>query len=294
MNTKEALAALGVTDDCWTQEQRRSLDGHGYFLVPEALTPAQCAAMATEFDRLHAAEGERGGHEVHVEPGAPRLSNIFNKSAAFDPCLECPPLLAAAHHLLGEIKVHGANLRDPLRGQGHQPLHCDVPKRFDGDWWVVNAIILLDDMTEDNGPTRFVPGSHRWPPLNVPDVNVGGYAVARADLAVFAAYPEDAYAPYPGELHLVARAGTAAVFNAHIWHGGTTNRSGARRRVLHLTYTRRDLPQQLVQREHLTPALYDRMSAAHRFLLDIEGPRPARPLRRGETPTRTWTVTAPQ
>jgi hypothetical protein len=40
--------------------------------------------------------------------------------------------------------------------------------------------------------------------------------------------------------------------------------------VLHLTYTRRDLPQQLVQREYLTPALYERMSPAHRFLMDVE------------------------
>jgi hypothetical protein len=40
--------------------------------------------------------------------------------------------------------------------------------------------------------------------------------------------------------------------------------------VLHLTHTRRDLPQQLVQRDYLTDALYDRLSPAHRFLMDVE------------------------
>jgi hypothetical protein len=61
-----------------------------------------------------------------------------------------------------------------------------------------------------------------------------------------------------------------AVLNSSLWHAGTVNRSGARRRVLHLTYTRRDLAQQLVQRDYLTDALYDRLSPAHRFLMDIE------------------------
>jgi hypothetical protein len=65
---------------------------------------------------------------VHVEPGARRLSNIFNKSTVFDPLLEIKPALAAAHYVLGEIKVHGANIRDPVQGHGHQQLHVDVPK----------------------------------------------------------------------------------------------------------------------------------------------------------------------
>ena len=64
--------------------------------------------------------------------------------------------------------------------------------------------------------------------------------------------------------------GSVIIINSSLWHAGTTNHNGARRRVLHLTYTRRDLPQQLVQRAHLTPALYERMSPAQRFLLDIE------------------------
>jgi hypothetical protein len=34
--------------------------------------------------------------------------------------------------------------------------------------------------------------------------------------------------------------------------------------------TRRDLPQQLVQRDYLTQELYERLSPAHRFLMDVE------------------------
>jgi ectoine hydroxylase-related dioxygenase (phytanoyl-CoA dioxygenase family) len=73
---------------------------------------------------------------------------------------------------------------------------------------------------------------------------------------------------------VTAQAGAVVIINSSIWHGGTRNVSGSRRRVLHLTYTRRDLPQQLTQRDYLTETLYERMIPAQRFLLDIE-PLPA-------------------
>jgi hypothetical protein len=164
MYTKQALRELGITGEEFTDEHRRALDRDGFFIVHDYFSPEQCRQMGEEFDRLHAAEGDRGGHEVHVEPGAPRVSNIFNKTDVYDACLECKPFLAASHYLLGEFKVHGANLRDPLKGQGHQELHVDVPKRFADDWWVSNALMLFDDMTLTNGPTRVIPGSHRWCP----------------------------------------------------------------------------------------------------------------------------------
>ena len=256
MYTKQALRELGVTGDELTEEQRRALDRDGFFIVHDWFTPAQCRRMAEEFDRLHAAEGDRGGHEVHVEPGAPRVSNIFNKTEIYDACLECGPFLAASHYLLGEIKVHGANLRDPLEGQGHQELHVDVPKRFADDWWVSNALMLFDDMTLSNGPTRVIPGSHRWPPINVPTVNRADWQPVPLSPEEQALVPEDLGAAHPQEILVTAPAGAVVIVNSSLWHSGTRNQDGSRRRVLHLTYTRRDLPQQLTQRDYLTEELY--------------------------------------
>jgi hypothetical protein len=274
-HTKQALRELGITGGALTAAQLAELDQQGFTVVESVFGPGECAAMAQEFDRLHALEGARGGHEVHVEPGAPRISNIFNKSTAYDVCLKAPPILEAAHRLLGEIKVHGANLRDPLPGQGAQALHCDVPKRFEDDWWIINAMILIDPMTLDNGPTRIVPGSHRWAPINVPEVNAADWEPAPLSPEDLARVPSDLEAPYPGEAHATGPAGAVVICNGHLWHSGTTNRGGARRRMLHLSYTRRDLPQQLVQRDYLTPELYERMSPALRWLLDIEEGEPA-------------------
>jgi hypothetical protein len=291
MNTEMALAQLGISVADLTPEQRRKFDVDGYFFVEDVFSPAEVEEMRSEYDRLRAIEGGYGGHEVHIEPGAPRLSNLFNKSPAFDRCLSCKPTLAAAAYLLGEIRVYSLNARNPLKGEGHQPLHSDVPRVTATDWRVVNSMVMLDDMTPTNGPTRIVPGSHRWVPINVPDVNMAEVKRIEVRPEDEAIIPTDAYAPHPQEIKVTGKAGSVAVINGHIWHGGTRNESGAPRRVLHLAIGRRDLPQQLNEREHLTPELQARANPSQKFLLDIEG---ATPKVIGYPPlpstVRTWTA----
>ena len=80
MNTEMALAQLGISVADLNPEQRRKFDEDGYFIVENVFSPAEVEEMRSEFDRLRSIEGEFGGHEVHIEPGAPRLSNLFNKS----------------------------------------------------------------------------------------------------------------------------------------------------------------------------------------------------------------------
>src|SRR4051812_45853194 len=232
MYTKQALREIGLEGSGLSDGQRKALDEQGYFLVEGVYSKAECREMAEEFDRLTAVEWDKGGHEVHVEPGAPRVSNIFNKTAAYDRCLGCKPLLAAAAHLLGEFKIHGANLRDPLKGQGHQDLHCDVPKYFPDDWWVANGILLFDDMTLDSGPTRLVPGSHPRPPINIPYVNIGDWKPIPLTPEQQALVPQDFAKPYPGEIYVTAPAGSGAVLKSSVWDAGPTHKNGAKRRGL--------------------------------------------------------------
>lgn len=274
MNMEQALAELGIGTGILTQEQLKSFDDKGYFIVPDVFSPAEVAEMIAEVDRLAEIEGQFGGHEVHIEPGASRLSNLFNKSAAFDRCLKCAPTLAAAHYLLGDIHVGSLNERSPGKGTGQQPLHSDLPRTHPTDWRGVNSMVMLDDMTEENGPTRIVPGSHKWSPINVPDINMGDVQRIEIDAATLPRVPKDPVATYPGEFHITGKAGSVAVINGCLWHGGTTNFSGKPRRVLHLFIGRRDVPQQLVERDYVTPELLARTNAAQRYLLDIEGATP--------------------
>lgn len=291
MNTEQALAAMGVTSADLTEEQRRQLDRDGYFIVENAFSEEACERMKAEVDRIVAEEGERAGSEVSKEQGATRISNVFNKTDAFDVLLDIKPMLAAAHYLLGDFKIHGANMREPHQGSGRQPLHADSIKLPDGRWCLVNSLITFDPMTLDNGPTRIVPGSHHWAPLNVPGENAMGMGAAPRDkphewaregdnVAEHSAQspvmgdedkaPADPFAPYPGEIKVTVPARSVVFCNAHMWHSGTLKTTASRRRQLHLSHTRRDMDQQLNQRAYQTPGLTGRMDEAHRYLLDID------------------------
>lgn len=222
MYTKQALHELKIKSTDITNAQKAALEKGGFFIVENVLSPEKCAFFAEAFEKLQAQEAENGGHEVHVEPGARRVSNIFNKTDSFDSLLELPCVLAAAHHLLGETKLHGANLRDPNKGFGLQDYHTDVPKFFDDDWWVLNAIVLFDDMTLENGPTRVVPGSHYWAPINVPAVNQGDWEPQPLKPEDKSRIPDDFGASYPGEVIVQAPAGSVIIINSSLWHSVTT------------------------------------------------------------------------
>jgi ectoine hydroxylase-related dioxygenase (phytanoyl-CoA dioxygenase family) len=268
MDTMQALTELGVRGPGLSLKQRKHLDEQGFIVLYDLFTVEETRTFAAEFDRLYGIEGDNAGLEVHQEVGAPRISDIFNKSTTYDLCLKSRPILDAAQHLLGEIKLHGANMREPLRGQGHQDLHSDLPKRTRRDWQAINALIAFDDIDAGNGAPRIVPKSHLWPPiisypLKAEMVYLDGTPRDTARV------PADRAAPYPSEVVVELPAGAAVLINGSLWHGGTQNVSGRRRRMLHLSFTRRDLPQQLVQQNFLTPPLGMRLTPALGYLLDI-------------------------
>ena len=100
----------------------------------------------------------------------------------------------------------------------------------------------------ENGATRFVAGSHRWRRLPEPDF----------------------YAAHPDEQLVLGKAGDVVVMNAHMWHGGTANRTAAPRRAMHVYYTRYDQPQQQYQKRWLSAAVQARLSPAARGILALD------------------------
>ena len=290
MNTKQALALLGISAADFPPALRQQFDDDGYFVIENVFSPTEVDEMRSEFERLRAIEGQYGGHEVHIEPGAPRLSNLFNKSAAFDRCFACKQVLAAAAYLLGEIQIYSLNARNPQKGQGQQLLHSDVPRTSPTDWRVVNSVVMLDDMTKTNGPTRVVPGCTNGSPSMCPmstwrKSSTSKFVPANWRLSLKTRWPRTRKKSRSQERQDQWQSSTV------IWHGGTRNESGEPRRVLHLAMARRDLPQQLNEREHLTPELFNRTNPSQKFLLNIEG---ATPKVKGYPPipkeARVWTA----
>lgn len=239
-----------------TAADRRRLDDDGFLILPGLMGDDLLAALRRRVDELFAEEGDRAGSEFKQEPGCRRLANLVDKGPVFQRVLTHPVLGECLRHILGpEFKLSSMNVRsvDPFGDDG-QPLHADMAAVADArGYWVCNSVWLLDDFTPQNGALRAVPGSHRWKKL-----------------------PQDVLAdpkaPHPDEVLLTGRAGDVFVMNAHVWHGGTANRTPAPRTALHAFFARRDKPQQQYQKRMVRAEVQDKLAPDVRWLLALDDP----------------------
>ena len=240
-----------------TGDVRRQLDNQGYVLLEHAMGGRLLDDLRTRILEILDEEGDRAGHEFKTEEHARRLANLVDKGEVFRRAIVLPEILACVRHILGpDIKLSSLNARsaDPHSDEG-QPLHVDMGAIPDArGYWVCNTVWLLDDFTEDNGATRMIPGSHKW---------------GTRPQEVLA----DPMAPHPEEVLLTGPAGSIAVMNAHLWHGGTANRTAAPRLKMHAFYCRRDKPQQQYQKSLLRPETQAGLDAEVREILALDDPQ---------------------
>ena len=234
-----------------TEADRRQLDEQGFLVLPGLMTPQLLGGLRRRIDELFAEEGARAGSEFKQEPDARRLANLVDKGRIFEDVILTPRVLECMAHVLGpRFKLSSLNARstDPHSASG-QPLHADSGAIADAaGYFVANSVWLLDDFTPENGATRFVAGSHRWGRLPEPDF----------------------YRAHPDEQLVLGKAGDVVVMNAHMWHGGTANRTAAPRRAMHVYYTRYDQPQQQYQKRWLSGAVQARLSPEARSILALD------------------------
>jgi ectoine hydroxylase-related dioxygenase (phytanoyl-CoA dioxygenase family) len=232
------------------------LDEEGLLILEDFASPLAVAGLRRRIAELFAEFGEQAGSEFKQEPGTDRLANLVNRGEVFERAIAEPKLLACVRQVIGsQFKLSSLNARSARpHSAWSQPLHCDtgaLPDKHGNS--VCNIIWMLDDFTAENGATRYVPGSHRAGKLP---------QEALADPA----------ASHPDEALLTGKAGTVVVMNAHLWHGGTANRTGKPRLALHSFYCRRDQPQQQYQKRLLSEDVQQRLSADLRWLLALDDP----------------------
>ena len=246
-----SLEMLDVT--LLTDAARQQLDEQGYLALPELMSPDLLRALRDRVEELFAEEGAQSGSEFKQEPGARRLANLVNKGRIFEDVIVTPAVLECMAHVLGpQFKLSSVNVRstNPY-SEADQPMHCDSGALPDERGYsVCNSVWMLDDFTAENGATRMVPGSHRWRRLPPPEM----------------------YEAHPEQQLVTGAAGTVVVMNAHMWHGGTANRTAAPRRAMHVYYTRFDKPQQQYQKRWLSPEVQARVSPTARRILALDDP----------------------
>lgn len=237
MRIEDALRECNVTEATLPAAEKESLDRLGYVVLPGVIDAGWLARIRMAFEP--AADSERSGTR--------HAGELIQKDEAFDGVLTHPKILAAVHHVLRcSFKVLALGGRDPLPGYGQQGLHTDwYPRTAPSEpFSAATALWLLDDFIENNGATRVIPGSHLWlKPLPKPMKQ-----------------PE---AKHPDQRLVIAKAGSALVFNGHLWHGGTRNESNRPRRVIQCQFVAREMGL-MAQTQPDIPA---RLTPAARYIL---------------------------
>lgn len=231
------------------------LNDAGYVVLPEAFDREFLDELNQRIDEVFAAEGADAGAEFKQEPGCRRLANLVNKGDVFARAISHAAVLPFVAQVLGDFKLSSLNVRsvDP-RSDVRQPLHADMGAIPDErGFWVCNVLWMLQDITLENGPLRVIPGTHKSRQL------------PQTALA-------DPSADHPDQVLVTGSAGTIVVMNAHLWHGGTENRSDTPRRAMHAFYCRRDKPQQQYQKALLDERVQESLTPELRSLLALDDP----------------------
>lgn len=209
------LCRCGVGPTTLEAAEVEALDREGWLLLANAVEPAGLERMRAAFDESAATTDAK-------ESGTRHPDVLASAAATFAPLWTGARVLAAVEHVLQRpFRLAQLAGREPRKGFGRQGLHADwMPRAGDEPWRVVTVFWMLDAFERDNGATRLVPGTHRLPK---------GVPKSLADPA----------RRHPDERIVEAPAGTALVFNGHLWHSGTENRSGARRRSIQASFVAR-------------------------------------------------------
>ena len=189
----------------------QAMDADGYCVVEGVLTPDEAADVrAALTDVLQATPTGRNDFEGFKTQ---RVYALFAKTRVFDPLAIHPLLLG----VLDEVLTH-YQLSAPVGihigpGEKAQVLHYDqsiypLPRTYPDV--VINTMWAFDDFTEENGATRFVPGSHTWTTRTPTDDD---------------------------EIRLATMpAGSVAFYSGKVWHGGGANRTDRPRLGVILEY----------------------------------------------------------
>jgi ectoine hydroxylase-related dioxygenase (phytanoyl-CoA dioxygenase family) len=223
------------------------LDKAGFTVVPGALPAEDLASVAAAYD---AALERAAPDDIRVGSSTTRVSGLVNRGPDFDALYLHPLILNACRRILnGPFRLSTMHARTLRPKTGAQNLHVDYERDSRG-WTLLGFIYMVDAFRDDNGATRFVPGSHLWSTAP-PELLAGSSA------------------DYPGQVLAWGPAGSMILFNGSVWHGHGANRSAEARRSIQGAYIRRDAESKADLTTRLLPETLSRLSPLARSVLAV-------------------------
>lgn len=203
---------LNVKRDAAMQRDVDFFCKHGYLVIDNALTPEQVETLRGAFSSVFDLAN------VGVEALRQQLLDVDRR---FHFLLDNEPVIRRIEAILGTcIQLHSACAQIARPGAPDQKWHRDGPWPMDPEGTPygslpgqINCGYYLDPLTEQTGPIRVLPGSHR---------------MNRA--------APDGHPALPNEVAVYASPGQAVLFDGWLWHRRGSNTSTFDRRVCLMCY----------------------------------------------------------
>ncbi len=241
MNTTTNLKVL-------TEEQRDSFWQNGYLVVENAVTPEQLEALRRDFDawaeesKAHTesyGETVDGRARFDLEPGhsaeSPALRRVnapIEVSDAYRTVVADSAMVDAVADLIGpNVKLHHTKVNSKLPGAATSvKWHQDFPFTPHSNDDLVTALLMVDEVTETNGPLEVLAGSHT------------GELYSLWHDGVFTGYVDDAVteASKAAADICTGPAGAVCLMHTRLLHGSTANQSDRPRTLMISVYSAED------------------------------------------------------
>lgn len=234
------------------EQALKDLDTYGYTVLPGLIGATDVAALKSRVDALwEEVCRERYSGRPERDSEDKLVYNLQNKDKRFLDLLGHPTIRAVAMAKLNDpyYRFLPADVPNYILGYFNartsgQPLdlHIDSYIPSPGDFtWVMQVVVLLDDMDESNGCTTVVPGSHR-----------SGRFTDRA---------------LERRVPLRAKAGDVVMWDSRLWHGTLGNRTGASRWALIATLSQWWVKPSMDMARGLPDEMYQQLSDEQKALL---------------------------
>ena len=228
--TTKPLDYPPLTDDLI--EAKSHLDEYGLCVIKNVFSSKEVDVMDKRLKEQFAGEekhsvgtksrGDEGyGVKSPKEEKVSRLVwNLINKGDCFIPLINHPKIFPLINHIIGK-QVVLCSMGAHMNGSGNErmPLHMDqwplVPHPLDFPV-MANTMVLVTENSPENGGTRLIPGSHKWPKIDYKLANSSKYQEMAKSIR--------------------APKGSAIVWEGRVWHGNGLNRSGEVRSNISIAY----------------------------------------------------------
>jgi ectoine hydroxylase-related dioxygenase (phytanoyl-CoA dioxygenase family) len=206
--------------DC--EQFKQNFSSNGYAIVEDVLSPEEISTLKPALEEAIEREVDYHQGPDYKDYGMVMLCSLYDK--ALVDLFDNPRLTEPFNLILGEeciIYAYTSSSMPPNTSNYSRRIHVDCPRIIPNFITNMGATILLDDFTEENGPTQFLPNSY-----------------------LMAEEPSEEYFNEHAET-LIAKAGTVWFFHARTWHRGGMNLTDKWRHALTLNVCRSWMKQRI-------------------------------------------------